>query len=136
MVEVACRTCDFAGPVRLAKRGRPEFGVPATSVPCPSCGKHTPKRGGRENVGSPVMAHVPATEDIDTEKVRMTRNRTWFRALEFHNPKGWLEEYGLLRTLWGADIFVQNVPMIKFMLLVNLLTWAAVIAWLALRQGG
>ena len=51
-----------------------------------------------------------------------------YRAVELLLPKAVIKEYGLSKALWGTDIFVLGIPMIKTTIAINVLIW--VILWL------
>ena len=56
------------------------------------------------------------------------------KAIGIHfDFKPMLEEYGWLKVLWGYDIFMNGVPMMKSIMLANVITW---IVLLILIGGG
>lgn len=49
---------------------------------------------------------------------------TW-KAIEI--GIGWwtlIRRFGVWRTIWGTDIFIGSIPMIKLMVLANVIMWA------------
>ena len=47
-----------------------------------------------------------------------------FRAFYIKiNWKGLIREIGWLKTLWGYDIFLGNVPFLKSLVLANVIVW-------------
>jgi len=46
-----------------------------------------------------------------------------FRAIDLKFEKDVIKVIGVIKLLWGLDIFVQGVPMIKFMWLCNIVIW-------------
>ena len=47
------------------------------------------------------------------------------RAIQINYNKEALKKFGILRLLWGADIFIHNVPVLKSFLLANIIVWIA-----------
>lgn len=47
-----------------------------------------------------------------------------WRAVEIQVEGSALKEFGLWRIIWGTDIFINNVPFMKCLVVVNLLVWA------------
>src|SRR3990167_7523733 len=59
---------------------------------------------------------------------RLSMKKPRYRAVELSLPKAVIKEYGLLKALWGTDIFVLGIPLIKAMISANILVWF--ILWL------
>ena len=57
----------------------------------------------------------------------MRENEAW-KAVTFYIPKSVIEEYGLWQVIWGCDIWIMGVPMLKVTMLSNLLGWALFLA--------
>ena len=60
---------------------------------------------------------------INKDKVKITE----FRAIEVNIPASVMKELGFFKTLWGTDIFINDIPMIKLMILANIIVWNLII---------
>ena len=65
-------------------------------------------------------------------EVKFSKITSW-RALNIRAGRDLIKEVGLCKIIWGTDIFINGVPMIKLMILANILMW--VLLWVS-RQGG
>jgi len=52
-----------------------------------------------------------------------------YRAIDIDMPFSAVKEWGLWRVLWGTDVFINNIPVLKFIVLANFVVW--LIMWLA-----
>ena len=50
-----------------------------------------------------------------------------FKALHFHFSQPRLSITQIWRMVWGVDIFFGPVPLVKVMLLANLLVWGVLV---------
>lgn len=48
---------------------------------------------------------------------------TSYRAIEVHVPDVIMKELGFLCAFWGADIWINDTPMIKLGIVVNIIVW-------------
>lgn len=61
----------------------------------------------------------------------MKKDKVRWKAIEI-TLKDWrkiVKEVGLWEIIWGTDIFIQKIPVIKSMILANLLMW--VLLWVS-----
>jgi hypothetical protein len=52
-----------------------------------------------------------------------------YRVLEIKILPYNIKQYGIWRVIWGTDIFINDVPFLKCIVLANILVWLAVIFW-------
>lgn len=58
---------------------------------------------------------------------------TKYRAFEIKLPYSEaVKALGFWRVFWGTDIFINNIPVLKFMSLVNFFVW--LVMWLTLQH--
>jgi hypothetical protein len=43
----------------------------------------------------------------------------WPRAVDIHFPV----KVGVIKMLWGADIFINNIPVLKTIVFCNVVVW-------------
>lgn len=48
-----------------------------------------------------------------------------FKAVELRFNEAFAKDIGILRFIWGADIFLGPVPFLKSIILANVLVWIA-----------
>lgn len=51
------------------------------------------------------------------------RKITSYRAVEVNIPETVMKEIGFWRSFWGADIWINDTPMIKLGIVVNIIVW-------------
>ena len=49
------------------------------------------------------------------------------RAIQINYNGGEVKKLGLLNVIWGADIFIHNIPVLKSFLLANVIVWIAML---------
>ena len=54
-------------------------------------------------------------------------NKTKWRAIDIKLGKPWYEGVGLFHRLWGADIWINNIPVLKTLILANIIVWGLMI---------
>ena len=64
---------------------------------------------------------------MSEKKIEFLKMSKW-RAVDIRIEGRVLSKVGLRNLLWGADIFIQGVPMIKLMIVANVVMWA--LLWL------
>ena len=74
---------------------------------------------------SSVHTIVKTTPASQAETEVKTYGR--YYAIRIDMPKDVMKQVGWLNALWGTDIFINGIPMIKLFALSNLLIWLAVL---------
>jgi len=54
-----------------------------------------------------------------------------FRAIDIRVPAEAWKKIGWLRGLWGLDIWINDVPVVKALVVANIVIW--MLMWRALR---
>jgi hypothetical protein len=54
--------------------------------------------------------------------MKLLTTNTW-RAIVINTDRGAFEHFGLWNLFWGSDIFINGVPFIKCLILVNIVVW-------------
>jgi hypothetical protein len=57
---------------------------------------------------------------MKNEKIIISKT---YRAIDIYMTYSAIEEWGLWRVLWGTDVFINNIPVLKSMVLVNFVVW-------------
>jgi len=65
---------------------------------------------------------------MDNENTSITEDITSVRAMSIEfDWKSIIKEIGLLKTIWGYDIFLNGVPFLKTLVLLNIIVWIVLI---------
>ena len=68
-------------------------------------------------------------EDCKITSVKENENYKVF-SITTYGFKKLVRDYGLFNTIWGTDIFINNVPILKTQLLVTILLWLFLIIFM------
>lgn len=66
------------------------------------------------------------------KEIKLNASKARWRLIEIRNLdwigmiKYALKEFGAWKTFWGTDIFIQGIPIIKWMIIANVLIWILV----------
>ena len=60
-------------------------------------------------------------EDLADRAIK-TKTGTW-RTIDIQVKSSILREFGLLKLIWGTDIWINNVPVLKCIIAANILVW-------------
>ncbi len=52
-----------------------------------------------------------------------------YRAIDIKMPINIAKEFGIWRTIWGTDIFINGIPILKLIALANLVMWLIMWIW-------
>jgi len=52
-----------------------------------------------------------------------------YRAIQIRFDRGFVETVGWRKAIWGLDIWMNNVPILKSLIAANILVW--IILWFA-----
>jgi len=60
-----------------------------------------------------------------TAKVKDNKEKIMkkWRAVQIGLGKGAVQEFGLWQIFWGTDIFINDVPLLKCLIVFNLIIW-------------
>lgn len=64
------------------------------------------------------MKHIKFNGSKARWRLIEIRNLDWFGMIKYA-----LKEFGIWKTFWGTDVFVQGIPLIKAMIVANVLIW-------------
>lgn len=59
-------------------------------------------------------------------EVRVAPPKKVWRAVDIHAPIQSIKEIGFLTWFWGTDIFINDVPLLKCMVVANVVVWILV----------